>query len=277
MTKLAAHTESAERREAELNETKSKIEKTMAEIQEQLNQEKLLKLLAVTKETLVKEQMRKDDLLRVEAELEAELKASQDELEGTADDLKKVQECEAEALKLKAENDEKHNNIVVPGRVELSEIAEKKEKVSKLIEETQKSNSEMEMSGKEHLDSKLETKRIVLEDLAALKEEVASVRAKKEAMQLVNKQSKENWEREIEEHITHAQKLRAASDAKQSHLDEVEREQSKRRGERVEECMALAETEKAKGARLVKVLNRGVDLIHEAESRLGKLGERLEW
>ena len=265
-----------EKGQANADAMNAQVGKVQDDLQEIENQKRLLESHTRSKAELEEKQKHKDELLRLKAELAAKLEASKEPLAASEQSLFKAQELEEEARKLKAENDEKHDKILVPGRLELSEIAEEKEKLAKRIEDAQKSNTELQISEKEKLDAIHETKRQTLETLAGLEEEARALKAKKEAMQNANHQAKESLTRELEGHLKLQEKLRDVSDVKETQLSNVRLEQLKRREEKIAEATTLADSEKAKGDRLIHTLKRGSELFEKFQKKMKQLDESSE-
>jgi hypothetical protein len=195
------------------------------------------------------------------------------DLELATDELKKAQMLEADALKLKSENDENHALILVPGRVELCELAEKKERIAKVIDEAEKSNRRMKIDEDEALASKLEMKTRLTNELARLEEEARTLKVEMDSIDTANQESKEEWKREIELHNSVAKNLQVAIDAKEAQLQEMRDAQSARHRQSIDEARKLADYEKEKGERLVSILRGGLELFKKTEERLKKLGE----
>ncbi len=276
LQKLSESRELVAKGQTKVDDQKSQIDQVTANLEKLAKQKLLLKELTESTLALDVEEKRHDDLLRRKAQLATKLEESEHEVKESAEELHEAQQLDAKATKLKAENDENHNLIVVPGRVELCDIAEKKENLAKLIEETQKTNSDLEISEKESLASKLETKRMALEELAVLEKEVQSVKAKMAFVDKTNKESKEILKREIEEHVSLEKNLRAAVDAKHAHLEEMRETQSKHLRQSIDEATLVAEKEKEKDERLISILRAGMELFNKTEKRLELLGETLD-
>jgi hypothetical protein len=222
------------------------------------------------------EQKRQVELTSIKDELTIKLETSKKDLEVAQLEFVQATKLNDEARHTKVVNDEEYNMLVVPGRVELSEIAEMKETLAEEIKETQKSFSKLETTEKEILDSKLEKKRLLLLELAALQEHADNIKLKHDAQQHSNQQSKDNWEREIKELDDLETNLRNTAAAKEAHAKQLMEAQAKRRRECLDAALSLSETENAKNRRLLKLLGSAEKYIAKAKDKMQQLGEDLD-
>ena len=255
---------------------KTQIAKAQAQIQSLQTAERLQQELADAAFALDREQKRNVELTNIKNELAVKLEASKTNLEAAHSEFVQATKLNDEARNAKMINDEEYNVLVVPGRVELSEIAEKKETLAREINEIQKSFSELETNEKEHLNSKLEQKRLLLLDLATLQEQAEKIKSNHDALERSNQQSKENWEREIKELDDLEANLRNTTATKEAHTKQLMEAQAKRRRECLDAALTLAETENAKNRRLLKLLGSGEKYIAKAKDKVKQLGEDLD-
>ena len=255
---------------------KTQIAKAQAQIQSLQTAERLQQELADAAFALDREQKRNVELTNIKNELAVKLEASKTDLEAAQSEFVQATKLNDEARNAKMINDEEYNMLVVPGRVELSEIAEKKETLAREIKEIQKSFSELETNEKEYLNSKLEQKRLLLLDLATLQEQAEKIKSNHDALERSNQQSKENWEREIKELDDLEANLRNTTATKEAHTKQLMEAQAKRRRECLDAALTLAETENAKNRRLLKLLGSGEKYIAKAKDKVKQLGEDLD-
>jgi hypothetical protein len=222
------------------------------------------------------EQKRQVELTSIKDELTIKLETSKKDLEVAQLEFVQATNLNDEALHTKVVNDVEYNMLVVPGRVELSEIAEMKETLAEEIKETQKSFSKLETTEKQILDSKLENKRLLLLELAALQEHADNIKLKHDAQEHSNQQSKDNWEREIKELDDLATNLRNTTAAKEAHAKQLMEAQAKRRRECLDAALSLSENENAKNRRLLKLLGSAEKYIAKAKDKVQQLGEDLD-
>lgn len=258
------------------NDLKTQLTNVQTQIQALQKTERVKEALMEGIANLESKEKQHEELTRIKDDVATKLEASTTDLKAHVMKLEEAKKLEAAANRAKATNDYDYNNILVPGRVELSEIAEKKEQLAKRIAETQKTFSELEVSGKEQLDSKLEAKRSVLVELANLQEQFDSLKNKREVMEHSNQESKESWEREINELEALEQKLRNTTATKEAYIKELKANQDKRRHENLEEAKTLAENETAKSSRLLQLLGGAQKYIEKAKGKVELLGESLD-
>lgn len=274
--KLTDYKELAASKQAKVDEKRSQIDKVKADLEELTYYKNLLIALDDSTAAMGLEQKRNEDLMRQKAELMEKVQACGHDVQLTTVELQKARELEADALKLKTENDENHALIIVPGRVELCELAEKKEKLAKIIDEAEKNNRMMEIVEDEALSSKLETKSRLTDELARLNEEARNLKVRIVSIDNANKESKEGWKLDIEFHNSVTKNLQVAIEAKEVHLQEIRETQAERHRQSIDEATKLANYEKEKGERLVSILKGGLELFKKTEERLKKLGESID-
>jgi len=255
---------------------KLQIAKTQAEIQFLQAVECLQQELEDIALDLDREQKHMDELTSIKHAIAVKLEASKTDLEAAQLKLVQATKLYDEARNAKIANDEEYNTLVVPGRVELSEIAERKETLAREIKETQKSFGALETSEKEHLNSKLEENRLLGLDLATLQEQAENIKSKLGDQERSNQQSKENWEREIKELDDLGANLRNTTATIEAHAKQVMEVQAKRCRESLDAALALSETENAKNRRLLKLLASGEKYIAKAKDKVKQLGEDLD-
>ena len=261
---------------AKREELKTQCAMAQAQIKTLQAAERLQQDLADAAFALDIEQKRQVELTSIKDELTIKLETSKKDLEVAQLEFVQATKLNDEARHTKVVNDEEYNMLVVPGRVELSEIAEMKETLAEEIKETQKSFSKLETTEKEILDSKLENKRLLLLELAALQEHADNIKLKHDAQQHSNQQSNDNWEREIKELDDLETNLRNTTAAKEAHAKQLMEAQAKRRRECLDAALTLAETENAKNRRLLKLLGSGEKYIAKAKDKVKQLGEDLD-
>ena len=261
---------------AKREELKTQCAMAQAQIKTLQAAERLQQDLADAAFALDIEQKRQVELTSIKDELTIKLETSKKDLEVAQLEFVQATKLNDEARHTKVVNDEEYNMLVVPGRVELSEIAEMKETLAEEIKETQKSFSRLETTEKEILDSKLEKKRLLLLELAALQEHADNIKLKHDAQQHSNQQSKDNWEREIKELDDLETNLRNTTAAKEAHAKQLMEAQAKRRRECLDAALSLSETENAKNRRLLKLLGSAEKYIAKAKDKVQQLGEDLD-
>jgi hypothetical protein len=276
MQRLTDYKELATSKQAKVDEKRSHVDKVKAELEELTHYKSLLIALDDSKTVLALEQTRNEDLMRKKAELVEKVHAYGHDVKLTSVELEKARQLEADALKLKSENDEKHALILVPGRVELCELTERKEKLANIIDEAERSNRTMEIAEDEVLASKLKTKSRLTDELAKLEEEARNLKVRMESIDQENIESKEGWKRDIEFHNSVTKNLQVAIEAKEAHIQEIRENQAERHRQSIDEATKLADYEKEKGERLVSILKGGLELFKKTEERLNKLGESIE-
>jgi hypothetical protein len=258
------------------NDSRAQIARIKAQIKALQAAESLKQALTDVNVTLDIEVKRNTALNAIEKELAVKMKDSKNELEAAELDFVEAKKLEGNALRAKMGNDNEYNIVLVPGRVELSEISEKKERLAALIKDTQKSFSTLEVTEKERLDSKLETKGLILAELKVLEEQLESLTARHHAIDGANQECKDNWEREIKELDSLESNLRNTMAAKEAQLKNLSETQAKRRRESLDEARALAENENAKSRRLLKILGSAEKYIAKAKYKVKLLGEDLD-
>ena len=274
--KLAGYKELVTSRQAKVDEKRSQVDKVKTNLGELNHYKSLIVALDDSKAALALEQKRNEDFVRQKAELVEKVRACNHDVALTTVELKKAQQLQADALKLKTENDENHTLIIVPGRVELCELTERKETIAKMIDEAEKTNRKMEIVEDEVVSSKLETKKRLTEELATLEEEARNLRGATESIDIANEESKKGWKRDIEFHNSVNKNFQVAIEAKEAHLQEIREAQSERHRQSIDEATKLAEYEKEKGERLVSILKGGMELFKKTEERLKKIGESID-
>jgi len=265
------------KRKIALNEDlKTRLANADAQIQALQAAERLRKALKEANEVLEMETKSNVELVEVEKQLAIKVEASAKHLEMAQLGLVRANKLDSEARRSKQANDEEYDSKVVPGRVELSEIAERKETLAEKIKETQKSLSELEITEKDRLDSKYEAKRKSMDELKTLQEQADSIKAKQEDAETSNRESKDNWESEIKQLEELEASLRTTMATKEACIEELVETQTKRRRESLDEATSRAEEEKTKNRRLLKLLGSAEKYIAKAKDRVGQLGESLD-
>ena len=276
MQRLTDYKELVTAKQAKVDEKRSQVDKVKAELEELTHYKSLLIAVDDSKTVLALEQNRNEDLMRKKTELVEKVHACGHDVDLTSFELEKARQLEADALKLKSENDEKHALILVPGRVELCELTERKGKLASIIDEAERSNRTMEIAEDEVLASKLKTKSTLTDELAKLEEEARNLKVRMESIDKENIESKEGWKRDIEFHNSVTKNLQVAIEAKEAHIQEIRENQAERHRQSIDEATKLADYEKEKGERLVSILKGGLELFKKTEERLNKLGESIE-
>lgn len=257
------------------DEQQSKLSAISSQLEEVQEFERFRKARQEQKAVLELEEEEQTELLRLKEELIAKLQEAQNQLETNNVELEDVQRREAEAAKTKNENDEMHKSIVVPGRVEMVELAQKKEQLAMEIGQQHEIGVAAQAHEKEELGSKLEMKKAVLEELSALKEELEGKRSKSRHFDRVMKESEENWKQEIATHATLEEKYRNALEAKQAHMDEVHEMRMAKFNGRIGLAHEEAANQCAEKERHLQILLYGGEIIENAKATERKLLEDL--
>eukprot|EP00934_Nitzschia_sp_Nitz4_P005973 Nitzschia sp. Nitz4//scaffold38_size140716//100264//101959//NITZ4_003156-RA/size140716-snap-gene-0.148-mRNA-1//1//CDS//3329550105//5963//frame0 len=254
--------EDSQRRELErlqelLHSTKTK--------HEQLNRmTTMVRNIQDCKQSVQQKTEENESLLRLKTELELQLKESEEKLAESKQELASAQESEARSLQLQKENEEKHNAIVVPGRVELSEIAEQKELFAKEIEQIQRINADKQVQQTEELSSKMATKRMILDECDSLEATLHEAENELKSVNLELAKSSETWEKSIAEQKEHLSQLEASIKAEDELRKEKQEELEHKKEEMIAHAKHEADSEIQAKKRLLKILataNQDLDKV----------------
>lgn len=211
--------------------------------------------------------------LRIKEELELQIRKSKAALHESKQELKVAESLDAEAKSLKKFNDSMEVSIVIPGKEEMTRLAEKKEEYAKAIGQEHHDSSVAQTREREELASKDEEKRLQTEELSALEEELEGKRLKGQHYVRVKEESIGNWEHEISEHQSLEAKYRLAYQAEKAQIEETHRVRQLELEAQVEKAQAELESQRFKDERHLHILLYGAEIIEKALEKERKLYE----
>lgn len=263
-----------EKRKAEIKAQLSPIDSKLNQYTQWLEAyETNLSALTEAKAARKKKDQEEQELLLQKEELVLQLKQAKEVLKSCELELEGSQRLGAEADQLEEANNDIERSIVVPGRLEMVRLAENKENLAMKIGEQHKDSVAAEAREKEELDLKVEEKKKVSEELLELKEKLEGEKSKNQHYLRVEKEFRENWDREISQYNTLEEKLRNAFEAGKAPIHEAEIARQAERDARIEEAGAQSQDMRDRSDRYVQILLYGAETIKNGEERLYVLND----
>jgi hypothetical protein len=220
-----------------------------------------------------KQVQEQDELIRLKKGWEQRLQEATKKRKESKTEFEDSQELSYEISSKKAANDEKESSVLAPGKEEIERLSKERERLAKEIGQHHEAGVNAQAREKEELNAKREARKGVLEQVSALKEELEGKQTKRQHLERVEKESKENWEREIADHLTLEEKYRLALEAEAAHHEKLHQDHQAELEAKIEEERSEADSDRAEKDRYLQILLYGAEIIENARETDRKLKE----
>jgi hypothetical protein len=214
-----------------------------------------------------------EKLTHIRAELESQLEAAKKELENGRLQLDASTGAARDVASIKAVNDDVENSIVLPGKDEIVRLIKEKEQLAKIISQGHEESAVAQEREKEEAKMKADELKAAKTELGTVKESLEGKKVKKQHFDRVQQESRENWEREISEHVAVEEKYMLAYEAESKHREDAYQSRKHEFEVMHEQMKSESELRCAAIDRHLHILLYGTEIIQHAGETVHQLNE----